>query len=234
MVNTVEFPPCSVIEVAACFKATVNMAHRRSYGQVFTSPVTCALVEPTLTNVPVCVLNTSEKPVTFHAGKVVTTLQQVEHPIQGVVAIEGYGTETEVEDEKQQIIRDLVEGCGSGLTPGEKEMFYNLLVTYADVMAHSTSDLGRMNELSITLAWEMHHQYGGLFPASRFIAKVCQLLSQMLERGVVKPSSSLWASPVSFVQTKGQHHKILNQVMHKDAYGHNPGYPSGITMVYHP
>ena len=49
----------------------------------------------------------------------------------------------EVGDDKQRMLQQLAEGCGSELSQGEKDMFYNLLLTYADVLASSTSDIGR-------------------------------------------------------------------------------------------
>lgn len=36
---------------------------------------------------------------------------------------------------------------GADLSPGQKDLFYQLLLSYADVMSYSTSDLGRTNKL---------------------------------------------------------------------------------------
>ena len=54
---------------------------------------------------------------------------------------------TEIDVKKQQMLWDLAQQCCADLNPGEIEMLYNLLITYADVMAYSTSDLGRTDKL---------------------------------------------------------------------------------------
>ena len=93
-------------------------------------------------------------------------------------------------------------------------------------MASSTSDLGRTDRLH-------HHIDTGNSPPIR--QPVCQisphrreevreLLSQILERGVVEPSSSPWASPIVLVQKKDGStrfcidYRKLNHMTRKETY----------------
>ena len=51
-------------------------------------------------------------------------------------------TSAKVSNDKREILWQLVQDCGAELSTGEKDMFYDLLLTYSDVMSSSTSDLG--------------------------------------------------------------------------------------------
>ena len=57
------------------------------------------------------------------------------------------GNNQEVSAQKHAILWDFVNGSATELTAEQKEMFHQLLVSYADVIANSSSDLGRTNEL---------------------------------------------------------------------------------------
>ena len=106
--------------------------------------------------------------------------------------------------EKQGMLWDLVQKSGQDLSPDEKEMFHHLLLSYADVFACSTADLGRMDKL-------VHHIHTGVArpvrqPVHRIPpqhrGEVHKLLNEMLEREVIEPSTSPWASPIVLVQKK--------------------------------
>ena len=168
-------------------------------------------------------MNASDEPTTLYAGAVIATLQHIEPPAE-VDAIDNAARV--VDDGKQEILWKLVQECGAGLSPGERDIFYDLLLTYADVMALSTSDLGRTGRLH-------HHIDTGSSPPIwqpvRCISphrreEVKELLSQMLGWGVIEPSSSPWASPVMLVQKKDGStrfcidYRKVNHVTRKDAY----------------
>ena len=46
------------------------------------------------------------------------------------------------EEQKHEVLQKLLERAGPGLTPCEKQAFFRLLNTYADIFAKSTADLG--------------------------------------------------------------------------------------------
>ena len=64
-----------------------------------------------------------------------------------VVGAVDEGQPTAVEPRKQEMLWNLVEGSSPDPSPSEKDLFYHLLLSYADVIAHSKSDLGRTSIL---------------------------------------------------------------------------------------
>jgi hypothetical protein len=135
------------------------------------------------------------------------------------------GSMVEVDLDKQEMLWDLVSSAAE-LSPGEKDLFYHLLLSYGDVFACSTSDLGKTSTLK-------HHIHtGDATPIRQPVRRVPphqrqevrQLLTNMLEGGVVEPSASPWASPIVLVQKKDGStrfcvdYRKLNEVTRKDAY----------------
>ena len=195
--ETVEVPPRCVMEVSAYLETAVMGVWLVEETVSGTSQlaVARAVVQPTSTTIPVCILNTSDEPATLYAGAVIAVLEPVEPPLE-VDAVSDI--HPEVSDDKRDMLWQLVQDCGAELSAGERDIFYDLLLTYSDVMASSTADLGRTDRLR-------HHIDTGNSPPVRQPVRrisphrreeVKELLNQMLERGVVEPSSSPWASPV--------------------------------------
>ena len=56
-------------------------------------------------------------------------------------------TTPEVSNDKREMLWQLVQDHGAELSAGERDIFYNVLLAYSDVMASSTSDLGRTDRL---------------------------------------------------------------------------------------
>ena len=315
---TVEVPPRSTLQVAGSIPNTVGGAWllEEATNKHLPFVVARALVEPTSTTVPVCILNLSEDPVTVHAGMLIATLQTVTVPAVGLDSVGGgetagirldsvcggetagvrlnsvcggetagvrldlvgggetagvrldlvCGGETAgvrldsvgggetagvrldsvgggetagvrvdsvgggetagVGMEKQELLWSIVENSGADLSSGEKDVFYHLLLSYADVLACSTSDLGRTDRLQ-------HHIYtGDAAPVRQPVRRVSphrreevrQLLQEMLANGVIEPSTSPWASPIVLVQKKDGSmrfcvdYRKVNDVTQKDAY----------------
>ena len=177
------------------------------------------------TDIPLVLLNTSEEPVTVYYGSKVATIQSVELPATNEMRAVGQEESALVNQQQQEVLWGLVEESAADLSVGEKELFYHLLLSYADVMAFSTADLGKTNRL------QHHIRTGNTNPIRQPVRRippaqrqeVKQLLAQMLEEGVVEPSTSPWASPVVLVQKKDGttrfciDYRRLNAVTHKDA-----------------
>ena len=79
MITTITVPPRAVMTVSGQFEVPVEgwclleeALTKHAVGR--------SVVEPSSTDVPVCVLNVSDEPVTLYAGAVVATLQPVELP----------------------------------------------------------------------------------------------------------------------------------------------------------
>ena len=224
---TVEVPPRSTLQITGDIVEAVEGTWllEEATNKHLPFAVARALIEPTSTTVPLCILNPSEDPVTVYTGMLVATLQSVEMPTLGVESVGG-GDPTEVPVEKQEILWDLVENSGADLSSGEKELFYHLLLSYADVLACSAADLGRTNRL------QHHIHTGDATPIRQPVRRVSphrreevrQLLNQMLEKDVIEPSASPWASPIVLVQKKDGStrfcvdYRKVNDVTRKDAY----------------
>ena len=93
---------------------------------------------------------------------------------------------------------------------------------YGDTFAGSTSDLGRTSKLK-------HHIDTGTATPIRRISpqcrgEVCQLIDEMLKKGVIERSISPWASPIVLVRKKDGtirscvDYRKVNEVTRKDAY----------------
>jgi transposase InsO family protein len=223
--RTVEVSGRSVTEVPAYFDTPGDGVWLLEEAMARGNPLAIAraIIEPTSTSTLVCVLNASTEPVTLYAGAVIATIQPIDLPVE----VGGIDCQVpDVDEQKREVLWKLVEGSAADLTPGEREIFYNLLLSYADVMASSTSDLGRTGRLQ-------HRIDTGTSPPIRQAVRrisphrreeVRELLNQMQERGVIEPSSSPWASPVVLVQKKDgstrfcADYRKLNHVTRKDAY----------------
>ena len=143
---------------------------------------------------------------------------------EGIEGVEGNRT-SNVDAKKRQTLRELANDCGPGISPGEKEQFYHLLLSYADVMACSTTDLRRTDKLrhsiNIGVAALIHQPVRRISPHRR--EEVRELLTNMRERGVIEPSTRPCASPILLVKKDGStrfciDYRKLNEVTHKDAY----------------
>lgn len=120
----------------------------------------------------------------------------------------------------------LAEAHAAELTVEQREQFYQLLLTYSDVIACSSSDLGRTNKLS-------HGIDTGDAPLIRLPVRrlpthrhqeVRTLLEDMLEKDVIQRSTSPWAAPVVLVKKRDGttwfcvDYSGINKVTRKDAY----------------
>ena len=226
MMSTVELLPRAVTEVPAYCETAADGVWlvEETVGKNEHIAVARAIVKPTSASIPVSVVNISDEPVTLYAGMVVASMQPIEPPAEvgSISNVEAEG----VDEEKQQMLWQLVEECGSELSSGERDVFYHLLLTYADVFASSTSDLGRTDKLHHSIntgnSPPVRQPVRRIPPSRR--EEVKGLLNQMLEREIIEPSSSPWASPVVLVQKKDGStrfcidYRKLNQVTRKDAY----------------
>ena len=119
-----------------------------------------------------------------------------------------------------------MKGLGRTLGSAEREHFYGLLLEYSDVFASSDADLGRTGRLKHSIDTMGSHPIRQPFrrvpPPQR--EEMHRLLNDMLERDVIQPSASPWASPVVLVRKKDGSlrfcidYRRLNAVTRKDAY----------------
>ena len=78
---------------------------------------------------------------------VLATLEGGKLPAADVKYVSGHKSAAPVDDEKLHMLWNIAQESGADLSPGQKDLFYHLLLSYADVMSYSTSDLGRTDKL---------------------------------------------------------------------------------------
>ena len=120
---------------------------------------------------------------------------------------------------------DRVEGNES-LDPTQKECLYQLLLSYKDIFAQNKTDFGRTSKIKHSIntgdAAPIRQPVRRVPPARREELK--KLLDSMLEKGVIQPSTSPWASPIVLVQKKDGimrlciDYRKVNAATRKDAY----------------
>ena len=144
-----------------------------------------------------------------YAGTELATLEQVEARVESVCAVSSGGPAT-VSEENREMLWKLVEESDPELSGEEKEHFLHLLLSYADVFAVSTTDLGRTDKLQ-------HAINTGDSPPTRQPVRrisphrrdeVRKILDQMLEKssGAVEKPLGLPDSPRT---EKGQDSSFL-------------------------
>lgn len=191
-----------------------------------------AVVAPVMggenTCVPVRLVNPTSVEVKIHKGTKIAMIEQLD--VSAVLAVTDETPPRQespmVAKEKQEMLWALVEQCGESLSEAEKRQAYHLFLAYADVFASSDDDLGRTGMLKHSIDTADNHPIRQ--PARRVPPfrreEVHKLLKDMLERDVIQPSSSPWASPVVLVQKKDGtlrfcvDYRKLNAITRKDAY----------------
>ena len=114
----------------------------------------------------------------------------------------------------------MVERSEQSLTQVEKERLFALLLEYHDIFAMGSYDLGRTGRVKHTGMASPIRQAVRQFRRQ----EARELLDGMLDRGVIQPSDSPWASPVVLVPKKdgslrfGIDYRRVNAVTRKDAY----------------
>ena len=194
-------------------------------GRLPGAAVARALVRPNLGRVPIKLLN--PEPVIIPAGSHVANFEEVEHSPEVVAAaVPVESKDRDLDPAKATLLWDLVERSGERLREKEKEEFFVLLSEYSDVLASSSSDIGRTDKLKHGIdtrnASPIRQAVRRIPPQRR--SEVQKLLADMRRDGVIKQSSSTWASPIVPVRKKDGTLRFcvdyckLNEVTRKDAY----------------
>ena len=183
-----------------------------------------AVVIPSDNHIPIRFANTSAMPVTLYRGMKVATAESVaESNINAVVELSSQECQNTVCNLEEITLQ---EPLPRDLTVAQKEKFLALISHYADVLAISSDDLGRTNVLKHQIdtgrAQPICQQARRVPLPHR--EKVQELLKDMLQKGVISPSKSPWASPIVLVKKKDGttrfcvDYRKVNEVTRKDAY----------------
>ena len=159
-----------------------------------------------------------------YKGTKIATVEEIDDKPHGAVLAVQPENEG-VSSLKRQMLGTTVEECASNLAVDQKEQLFQLLLEYADIFADE-SELGRTDRITHSI------ETGSAPPIRQPVRRVpvCQrkelkeLLTDMEEKDVIRPSSSPWASPIVLVKKRDGTHRFcvdyrkLNAVTRKDAY----------------
>ena len=168
-------------------------------------PLWLPLLQPKLRMIPIRLVNCTSEPCTVYALKQITLAELVGDVVGSVGELEqDISKGSPLTKEKEEILWPLVENADTDLRLEQREMFYQLLASYADVIAESPTDLGRTDLLQHSI------DTGSVTPIRQPVRRlppqrrneVRNLLQNMLHNGIVEPSRSPWASPIVLIQKK--------------------------------
>lgn len=180
-------------------------------------------------DVPVRVMNVSERPVTLNSGTVIADLQQFE-VVSSVPVSNSDSTQVkQVNGDTQQtpeFVQKLLDEVDDSVPESTSLALEAILIEHIDVFSQDENDLGRTDII-------MHHIDTGdarpvRQPLRRYppahLEAISQHVDNMLKQGTIEPASSPWASNVVLVKKKDGSlrccidYRQLNSVTKKDAY----------------
>ena len=150
-VETIEVPPYSEMDVMATVEqpaAGVWLLEGVAEGRP-AALTARALVTPRSGQVRVRLLNPRPERVKIYKGSKIATLEEVDEPVTQIAAV-GTMEQEAVPPGKEAMLRELVEKAGPELSVSERNEFFHLLLTYADVFASSEADLGRTGVIGMS------------------------------------------------------------------------------------
>ena len=201
--ETLTIPPFSVLETTARVNGKVQgqtwLLQECKTKQL---PVRVAngLVKSAYDQVPVRLLNPSPDSKVVYKGTKIATVEEIDDKPHGAVLAVQPENEG-VSSLKRQMLGTMVEECASNLAVDQKEQLFQLLLEYADIFADE-GELGRTDRITHSI------KTGSAPPIRQPVRRVpvCQrkelkeLLTDMEEKDVIRPSSSPWASPIVLVK----------------------------------
>jgi len=187
--------------------------------------ITRAVVKPAGAEIPIRVLNLRDNPVTIPKGTAIAEMELLPECSTMTIASTRERT-SDVTEEQRCVLWEMATQAGDRLSQPEKEQLYTLLLEYEDLFAKGPDDFGRTGSLKHKIstgdAQPIRQQVRRIPPVQREEAR--KLLREMLDKDVIQPSSSPWASPVVLVRKKDGStrfcvdYRKVNAVTRKDAY----------------
>ena len=188
------------------------------------------MVNPGGGKIPVRVLNPRSESVTVQRGVQIAVMEplqteEVDLASTSVSSVE-QTTGLEVSEEKRKQLWQIVLDIGDKLSVEEQEQLYAMLLEHAELFAEQPDDFGRTDKIRHAIntgnAPPVRQQVRRIPPIRREAAR--KLLSDMLNKDVIRPSSSPWASPIVLVPKKDGSvrfcvdYRKVNDLTRKDAY----------------
>ncbi|MES9883969.1 MAG: reverse transcriptase family protein, partial [Sedimenticola sp.] len=168
------------------------------------------LVDPNRVDIgiPVRVMNTTSSDVTIPAGKTLGLM----HDVVGVATIcndvdkAGYNEPHNkcVDEQLPGHLTELYHKSCKDLCHAEKQQLKQLLMKHADVFAKSASDVGRTSVLKhkIETGDNVPIKQRPRRPPMAFANEEDKIIDSQLKAGIIRESTSPWASPLVYVRKK--------------------------------
>ena len=231
LMENVTVPAWSEVEVLAstnslCGSGTwlVEGLRDKNVPQVL---VAGAVVKPIqdreLVCIPVHMVNPSPVAVTVYKGMAVAVAERI---ADSHIAAAAHGPVDNRVGGISARKREMLYNCVQSRDDLSEEELLTLLLMYEDVLADKDEELGRtavVQHSIVTGDAPPIKQPSRPIPVARQ-HEICKLLDEMLQKDVIQPSASPWASPVVLVQKKDGtmrfciDYRKLNAVTRKDAY----------------
>ena len=164
------------------------------------------------------VMNTNPTPVTIYQGTILGEFTLLSE----LLLVESHPPASPVANSPTLSDIDLSE---SALSPEQQQELLALLCDYSDLFATNNGALGRTSVVKHTIHTEGHPIRQPVRRQPRALQDdIDTEVEQMLQNGVIQPSSSPWSSPVVMVKKKDGSwrfcvdYRKLNSVTHRDAY----------------
>ena len=226
--NTLQVPQCSEIETIGRVPPSASNAIwivESSKQERKPCMVARAIVKPDGDTVPVRLLNLRDETITIPKGTKIAEMEQIpDDAITTVASTQESVSETS--NDHRSTLWEMVDKVDDRLNQSEKEQLYALLLDYSDIFAQSSDDFGgtgRIQHRIDTGDSQPIRQQTLRMPTFRK-DEARRLVKEMLDKDVIQPSESPWASPVVVVKKKDGStrfcvdYRRVNAVTRKDAY----------------
>ena len=223
--NTLQVPPHSEIETMG--RVPPNASNEiwmveSSKQERNACMVARAVVKPDGVTVPVRLLNLRDETITIPKGTKIAEMERI--PDDAVASTQESISETS--SDHRSTLWEMVNKVDDRLNQNEKEQLYALLLDYSDIFAQSSDDFGRTGRMQHRIdtgdSPPIRQQTRRMPTFRRDEAR--KLVKEMLDKDVIQPSGSPWASPVVLVKKKDGStrfcvdYRRVNAVTRKDAY----------------
>ena len=184
-----------------------------------------AVVRPDGVGVPIILLNLRDEMITIPKGTKIAEMERIPDDAITTVASTQESVSETTSDHRSTLWK-MVNKVDDRLTHREKEQLYALLLDYSDIFAQSPDDFGRTGKIQHRVdtgdSQPIRQQTRRMPTFQKDEAR--KLVKAMLNKDVIQPSESPWASPVVLVRKKDGStrfcvdYRRVNAVTRKDAY----------------
>ena len=226
--STLQVPPHSEIEIIRRVPQAASnktwMVGSRKQGRC-ACMMARAVVKPDGVGVPLRLLNLRDEAITIPKGITIAEIERI--PDDAVATVTSPQERvSETTSDHRSTLWGMVDKVDDRLSQEEKEQLYALLLDYSDIFAQRSDDYGRTGRIQHRIDTgdsQPIRQQAWRIPSFKK-DEARRLIKEMLDKDVIQPSGSPWASPVVLVKKEDGStrfcvdYRRVNAVTRKDAY----------------